>query len=319
MFEFVIIEETSIERGIYMLEKLEEIFPSLLRGNKKDLILKKGYLWFTANNNEIIGIDKKEISMKEKQLLDTFLTPYYGNESHSANTNREKQWRQLLFEDKKEAWEFTPATYRFVYFSLSESIDPIAFQEAIHGLFPHQVPIIWENQLEGIIIEESKPNLEDDISYDQIIDVFMSDFYINILFYVGPFFTDLQKSPVYYQWIKKSFHTVHQYDKKSVMNYVTAVPYLVSASLLATDYIMMIDSILKETDQDEELLKTIQIFLECNSNTSLAAKKMYMHRNSLQYRIDKFIEKTNIDVKQFEGALSVYLTLLLKKKLKQSM
>lgn len=319
MLEFVIIEETNIERGIYMIEKLEEIFPSLLRGNKDDLIPKKGYLWFTAANNEIIGIDKKEINIKEKQLLDTFLTPYYGNESHSANTKREKQWRQLLFENNKEKWEFAPDTYRFVYFALSESIDPLAFQEAIHGLFPHQVPIIWENQQEGIIIEESKPTLEDDISYDQIIDVFMSDFYINILFYVGPFFNDLQKSPVYYQWIKKSFHTVHHYEKKSVMNYVTAVPYLVSASLLEKDYIMMIDSILQEADQDEELLKTIQIFLECNSNTSLAAKKMYMHRNSLQYRIDKFIEKTDIDVKQFEGALSVYLTLLLKKKLKQGM
>ncbi|WP_112180074.1 PucR family transcriptional regulator [Paraliobacillus zengyii] len=300
-----------------MLEKLKEVFPSLLWG-KEDLTPKKGYLWFTTNNNEIIGIDKKEINTKEKQLLDTFLTPYYGNES-PTNTNREKQWIQLLFENNKEKLEAPPDTYRFVYFTLSEPIDPLAFQEAIHGLFPDQVPIIWENQQEGVIIEESKPTLEEDTSYDQIIDVFMSDFYINILFYVGPFFTDLQKSPHYYQWIKKSFHTVHQYEKKTVMNYVTAVPYLVSASLLETDYIMMIDSILQDTDQDEELLKTIQIFLECNSNTSLAAKKMYMHRNSLQYRIDKFIEKTNIDVKQFEGALSVYLTLLLKKKLKQSM
>jgi DNA-binding PucR family transcriptional regulator len=36
-----------------------------------------------------------------------------------------------------------------------------------------------------------------------------------------------------------------------------------------------------------------------------------MHRNSLQYRIDKFIEKTGIDIKHFKGAVAVYLAILL--------
>lgn len=302
-----------------MLEKLKEVFPSLIQEDRNDLNHRKGYQWYTTPDEKVIGIEKSEINTKEKNLLDTFLTPYYRTTSDSLITNREKQWIKLLFENNKEGWKDTPNTYRFVYFSLSEAIDPNAFQEAIHGLFPYHVPIIWENQQEGIIIEEKKPALEDDISYEEIIDVFIADFYITVLFYVGPFFTDLDKASLYYQWVKKSFHTVNQYEKKTVMNYVTAVPYLLSASLLDEDYAIMIEAILQETNQDEELLKTIQIFLECNSNTTLAAKKMYMHRNSLQYRIDKFIEKTSIDVKQFDGALSVYLTLLQKKKLKQSM
>src|SRR5690606_35483395 len=61
---------------------------------------------------------------------------------------------------------------------------------------------------------------------------------------------------------------------------------------------------------DLELVSTIKLFLENNSNTSLTAKNLYLHRNSLQYRIDKFIERTTIDIKLFQGALSVYFICL---------
>ncbi|MER2142109.1 MAG: helix-turn-helix domain-containing protein, partial [Priestia megaterium] len=47
-----------------------------------------------------------------------------------------------------------------------------------------------------------------------------------------------------------------------------------------------------------------------NLNVSLAAKKLYMHRNSLQYRIEKFIDRTHLDIKHFTGAVSAYLAIL---------
>ncbi|MCD8511165.1 MAG: helix-turn-helix domain-containing protein [Bacillus sp. (in: Bacteria)] len=57
---------------------------------------------------------------------------------------------------------------------------------------------------------------------------------------------------------------------------------------------------------DRTLLDSVKVYLECNLNTSLAAKKLYMHRNTLQYRVDKFIEKTSIDIKRFPNAVAVY-------------
>jgi DNA-binding PucR family transcriptional regulator len=61
---------------------------------------------------------------------------------------------------------------------------------------------------------------------------------------------------------------------------------------------------------DGDLLETIKVYLECNLNVSLAAKKLYMHRNSLQYRIEKFIDRTHLDIKHFTGAVSAYLAIL---------
>nr|MDH3110555.1 helix-turn-helix domain-containing protein [Bacillus altitudinis] len=37
-----------------------------------------------------------------------------------------------------------------------------------------------------------------------------------------------------------------------------------------------------------------------------AAKALYVHRNSLQYRIDKFIERTGLDIRHFQEASAAY-------------
>jgi DNA-binding PucR family transcriptional regulator len=59
------------------------------------------------------------------------------------------------------------------------------------------------------------------------------------------------------------------------------------------------------------MYSSIKVFLENNLNASLTAKKLYIHRNTLQYRIDKFIDKTGIQLKDFYGAYTVFLACLL--------
>ena len=56
-----------------------------------------------------------------------------------------------------------------------------------------------------------------------------------------------------------------------------------------------------------ETIETVLGFIESNMNASKTAKKLFMHRNTLNYRLDNFINKTEIDVRQFKGALAIYL------------
>lgn len=56
-----------------------------------------------------------------------------------------------------------------------------------------------------------------------------------------------------------------------------------------------------------EVIHTVREFIENNMNSSLSAKKLYMHRNTLKYRIDNFVESTNINVKTFKGANAIYM------------
>ena len=58
---------------------------------------------------------------------------------------------------------------------------------------------------------------------------------------------------------------------------------------------------------NSETLETILGFIEQNMNASKTSKALYMHRNTLNYRLDNFINKTEIDVRTFKGALAIYL------------
>lgn len=304
-----------MKEAIPMLDKLKVIFPSLKEAHTIQPLDSENYNWYITEESKIVGIPQDDLTDKERMLLETFLNPYHTNQQ--SITKREEQWIDVLFNhgDPDKLFEKSQASFRFVYFTLSDdTVDPSEFREAIHGLFPNYVPIIWENNQQGVIIEEATMLEDEIISYDEIIDVLMSDFYMKVHLFLSPHFEKTGVIPHYYQWLKYSFDTVLSYENKPVIHYTSSVPYLLLEPLTEENINTIIETILQETIAEEELIKTIQIFLECNSNATLAAKKLYMHRNSLQYRVDKFIEKTGIDVKQFEGALAVYLTLLLKRK-----
>ncbi|GGH35412.1 PucR family transcriptional regulator [Paenibacillus segetis] len=64
---------------------------------------------------------------------------------------------------------------------------------------------------------------------------------------------------------------------------------------------------------DEETVTTIETFFELDCNVSETAKRLYIHRNTLLYRLDKFKQETGLDVRSFRDAVLVQLGLLLYK------
>lgn len=68
-----------------------------------------------------------------------------------------------------------------------------------------------------------------------------------------------------------------------------------------------------EPSFDPEMLQTLDAFFTENCNVSDTAKRLYIHRNTLLYRLDKFKQETGMDVRDFEHAVLVRLALLLYK------
>ncbi|MGL4971964.1 MAG: PucR family transcriptional regulator [Culicoidibacterales bacterium] len=60
-----------------------------------------------------------------------------------------------------------------------------------------------------------------------------------------------------------------------------------------------------------EQIETIQALCLMNLNLSQAAKHLYIHRNTLNYRIDKLVQLTGIDVRTFYGAMTLTLAIQL--------
>lgn len=64
---------------------------------------------------------------------------------------------------------------------------------------------------------------------------------------------------------------------------------------------------------DQETLFTIQRFFENNLNVSETSRKLFVHRNTLVYRLEKIKKITGLDLREFDDAIVFKVALMVKK------
>ena len=69
-------------------------------------------------------------------------------------------------------------------------------------------------------------------------------------------------------------------------------------------------------DFDEETLTTINKFFENSLNVSETSRQLYIHRNTLVYRLDKLQKSTRLDLRVFEDAITFKIALMVVKYMK---
>ena len=68
---------------------------------------------------------------------------------------------------------------------------------------------------------------------------------------------------------------------------------------------------------DSETMNTIEVFFASGLNIAEAARALYLHRNTLVYRLDKFKKNTGCDLQNFDDAVKIRIGMLLSQKLNQ--
>lgn len=69
-------------------------------------------------------------------------------------------------------------------------------------------------------------------------------------------------------------------------------------------------------DFDEETMNTIAKFFENSLNISEASRQMFIHRNTLVYRLDKFQKTTGLDLRVFDDAITCKIAIMVSKYMK---
>jgi DNA-binding PucR family transcriptional regulator len=140
-----------------------------------------------------------------------------------------------------------------------------------------------------------------------------SDFYVKISFFVGKFnpFSNQLRSKFLQEKEYFSFGIANLINQLNIFTFERIFPAYLGYHLPPEIKQKVMQVLFGVFCDDQELYATIKVFLENNLNASLTAKKLYIHRNTLQYRIDKFIDKSGIQLKDFYGAFTVFLACLL--------
>jgi DNA-binding PucR family transcriptional regulator len=65
-----------------------------------------------------------------------------------------------------------------------------------------------------------------------------------------------------------------------------------------------------DREHNSDLVHTLRVFFEANANASEAADRLFLHRNSMVYRLERVQDLTGLDLKNPKVRLALQLGLL---------
>jgi len=102
--------------------------------------------------------------------------------------------------------------------------------------------------------------------------------------------------------------TIIQYESLGIGRLIYQLPITLCEMFLAEIFKKSpIDSL------DQETLYTINRFFENNLNVSETSRKLFVHRNTLVYRLEKIKKLTGLDLREFDHAIVFKVALMVKK------
>lgn len=146
-----------------------------------------------------------------------------------------------------------------------------------------------------------------DIGID-ILDLITTQLMILIKIGYSQFHKNLYNLKLAYNEAKIALELVNVFSKDNIYKFNNSKLDLIIKGLINAN--INVEKIIGLLDEED--ITTIQTFLDVNLNLSEASRKLYLHRNTLLYRLDKINKKTGLDIRNFDDALVVRIYLLLK-------
>ncbi|MDL0436809.1 MULTISPECIES: helix-turn-helix domain-containing protein [unclassified Niallia] len=266
------------------------------------------YHWFhIEGENGWFGFQKNEMNDSQLDLLKT-LFQHYLPENNKENTEDFK-WSQFLFFGGNMP-EKVCKNFRVIQFQINNTpIDKEAVETVFKGFIHSSSIIIWNGANRGSILERDGHFLEDE-EYSSFAEALQSDFYFTITFYIGKILPFIMESPTVFTQERDFFTAgLSVISSERVLSFETILPHLL-ISRLDQHELEPFKNWFSILGEDKELLLTIKTFIENNGHNTNTAKKLFIHRNTLQYRLDKFTEKTGLPLKNYHNFFTAYLACL---------
>ena len=194
-----------------------------------------------------------------------------------------------------------------------------ATTELLNGMFSAQVGdyITAVDESSVILIKE----LEADEDYtklgqiaDTIVDMMNMEAMANVRVAYGTIVNELKEVSKSYKEAKMALDVGKIfYAEKKVTAYNTLGIGRLIYQLPSNLCRIFIDEIFGSnipSELDDETLTTINKFFENNLNVSETSRQLYVHRNTLVYRIEKLEASTGLDIRTFEDALTFKIALM---------
>jgi len=223
---------------------------------------------------------------------------------------------------KARELHFNTEVSRVVFLVRIVSTSGVSAFDVIQNLFPDKQKDFVFNISESdiVIIKEIHPGIETkDLEKlaRSIVDTLSGEYYTRVVVGIGTVVVgvkDLARSFKEAQVsleIGKVFDTeksIVRYDNLGIARLIYQLPTTLCEQFLREVFVKgSIESL------DKETLFTIQKFFENSLNVSETSRKLFVHRNTLVYRLEKIKKLTGLDLREFDHAIIFKIALMVKK------
>ena len=204
---------------------------------------------------------------------------------------------------------------------ITEHNDSAAF-DVIQNLFPDKTKdfVININENEIALVKEVRSNIETkDLEKlaRSISDSLTTDLYIHAYVGIGTTVTGVKELARSFKEAQIALEVGKVFDtEKTIVSYDNLGIARLIYQLPTTLCDMFMSEVFKRgsiDSLDQETLFTIQRFFENNLNVSETSRKLFVHRNTLVYRLEKIKKLTGLDLREFDDAIVFKVALMVKK------
>jgi carbohydrate diacid regulator len=211
---------------------------------------------------------------------------------------------------------------RIVYLIEMETGKDVSSVEIVRNLFPAKnKDFITAVDEKSIILVKELKEKEDSEEVERhaaiIRDMLTVEVMNKVYVAVGTVVTDLKNVSSSYKEARMALEvgrifepekTVICYEKLGIGRLIYQLPVTLCRMFMNEVFrSMSVDKL------DEETLATVAKFFDCDLNVTEAARQLYIHRNTLVYRLDRLQKLTGLDVRVFGDAITFKITMMVNK------
>lgn len=215
---------------------------------------------------------------------------------------------------------------RVVYLIKPDKDADFSAFEIIENMFPDKQQDFIVNLDETAIVlvksfEEEDPGLVTQIA-NSIYDNLMSEGLVKVTIGIGTMIDNVKEIARSYKEANVALEVGKVFDtEKPIVSYDNLGIGRIIYQLPTTLCELFLSEVFKKgsiDDLDQEIIFTIQKFFENNLNVSETSRQLYVHRNTLVYRLDKIQKITGLDLRVFDEAIIFKVAMMVNKYLESN-
>lgn len=212
--------------------------------------------------------------------------------------------------------------YRSVFLIKTEKARDVQPHEVIQSLFPKKIKdfVIALDDESTVLIKELRDDedtREIDKTAKSIIDTLNTELMVKAQIGIGSIVDSVREIGRSYKEAQTALQIGSIFESdKAIIDYNNLGIGRLIYQLPTTMCKLFLKEVFKEGSfeaLDSETLLTIQKFFENNLNVSETSRQLYVHRNTLVYRLDKIQKITGLDLRNFDDAIIFKVSMLVKK------